>query len=151
MRGHVFCGVCQRKMHVKHYINHHGSEIQRHVYKCGRNDGIDEVLHKHTISITCCNLDEESWQFATVYIRNPQLLHEHIRSLQEQIPETNHAETIGEGIKKIDKAIQNLYKLAEVAIDTTELEELLVDLQLKKRDLKRLHLGATNTEEKQEQ
>jgi hypothetical protein len=151
MRGLVFCGVCQRKMHVKHYIDNKGIPIQRHCYKCARNDGIDEQLHKHTISIACCNLDEEAWQFAIVHIRNPQLLHEHIRSLQEQIPETNHAESIEESIGKIDKAIQNLYKLAEVAIDTKDLEERLVDLQLKKRDLERLHKGTLSTAEKQEQ
>src|SRR5207249_585821 len=105
------------------YLDHHGQQIQRHVYKCARNDGIEEQIHKHTISVTCCNLDEEAWQFAIAHIRSPQLLQAHIASLQEQIPESNHAESIAESIGKLDKAIQNLYKLAEVAIDTTELEE----------------------------
>jgi site-specific DNA recombinase len=150
MRGQVFCGVCGRKMHIKHYLDHHGEQLQRHVYKCTRNEGIDEARYKHTISVTCGNLDEEAWQFAILYIRNPKLLQEHIHSLQERIPETNHAESIAESLGKLDKALQNLYKLAEVALDTTELEERLVDLQLKKRDLERLYLAATNTAQKQE-
>ncbi len=151
MRGLVFCGVCQRRMHVKHYVNAHGNHTQQACYKCSRNEGLEEQLHKHTVSISCVSLDQEAWEYAILHIRNPQLIHEHVRHLQAQIPEPSHAESLVESIGKIDKAIQNLYKLAEVAIDTKELEERLVDLQLKKRDLERLHQGALNTEEKQEQ
>ncbi len=60
-------------------------------------------------------------------------------------------ESIEESIGKINKALQNLYKLAEVADDTTELEERLVKLQLQKRDLEKLYHGAASTEEKQTQ
>lgn len=151
MRGFVYCGICKRRMHVKHYVNSSGNHTQQSCYKCARNDGIDEALHKHTISISCAHLEAEAWQFAILHIQNPQLLRDHIMSLQEQIPETNHAESIEESIAKLDKAIQNLYKLAEVAIDTTDLEERLVDLQLKKRDLERLHKGTISSEEKYEQ
>ncbi len=151
MRSLVFCGICKRRMHVKHYVNAHGNRIQQSVYKCGRNDGIDEKLHKHTISVSCISLEAEAWQFAIEHIRNPQLVHAHVASLQAQIPETNHSESLAESIGKLDKAIQNLYKLAEVAIDTKDLEERLVELQLKKRDLERLHQGTVSTEEKQEQ
>src|SRR5262249_43324486 len=65
--------------------------------------------------------------------------------------EVNHAESIEESIGKINKAISNLYQLAEVAVDTTELQERLVELQLKKRDLERLYMSVSSTEERQEE
>ncbi len=151
MRGVVFCGECNRRMHVKHYLNAHGNHTQQSCYKCGRSDGLDDRLHKHTISIACSYLDKEAWEFAVKHIRNPQLIHTHIQNLQEQIPTNNHSESIEENIAKINKAIANLYELAEVAVDTTELKERLVDLQLKKRDLERLQMGVMNTQEKWEQ
>jgi site-specific DNA recombinase len=151
MRGHVFCSECQRKMHVKHYFNAHGNQTQQAVYKCARNDGIDDELHKHTISVSCSHLDSEAWEFATLHIRNPHLIRDYVTQLKEQIPTLDHAQDIAEGIEKINKAITNLYKLAEVADDATELKERLVALQLKKRDLEKLNMGVLNTQEKQEQ
>ncbi len=73
------------------------------------------------------------------------------KSRREHRETGQSAESLAESIGKLDKAIQNLYKLAEVAIDTKDLEERLVELQLKKRDLERLHQGTVSTEEKQEQ
>jgi hypothetical protein len=151
MRGLVFCSVCNRRMHVKHYFNAHGNRTQQAVYKCGRNDGIDDNLHKHNVSISCSQLDQEAFEFAILHIRNPKLIHAHVASLLEQIPSVNHSESIEEDIAKIDKAIFNLYKLAEVAIDPEPLQERLIELQLKKRDLERLHMGVVNSEEKQEE
>ena len=151
MRGLVFCGECNRRMHVKHYLNAHGNHTQQSCYKCGRNDGLTDRLHKHNISIACSYLDKEAWEFAVKHIRNPQLIHTHVQDLQKQIPTNNHSESIEENIAKINKAIANLYELAEVAVDTTELKERLVDLQLKKRDLERLQMGVMNTQEKREQ
>ena len=151
MRGLVFCSECNRRMHVKRYLNCHGNRIQQDAYKCGRNDGIEDKLHKHTISVSCSFLDQEAWEFAVEHIRNPKLIHAHIKELQEQIPEIDHAESLEESISKLDKAIKNLYELAEVAIDTTELQERLVALQLKKRDLERLHMNVSSTQERQEE
>jgi len=151
MRGFVYCGMCKRKMHVKHYVNTHGNRIQGDCYKCGRNDGIEGGVHKHTISISCSSLDEEAWEFAKLHIRNPHLIHAYVQDLQKQLPVVNHAESIEESIAKIDRAIGNLYKLAKVAIDIEPLQEQLIDLQLKKRDLEKLHMGAASSEEKHEQ
>jgi len=151
MRSLVFCGECHRRMHVKHYVNSHGNRTQNSCYKCARNDGISDTLHKHTISISCSSLDEEAWEFAKLHIQNPRLIHEYVEALHTQIPVVNHAESIEESIGKIDKAINNLYKLAEVAIDPEPLQERLIELQLKKRDLEKLHMGAASSEEKQEQ
>ena len=150
MRGHVFCAQCKRKMHVKNYFNAHGNRTQQSAYKCARNDGIEDKIHKHTIAVSCNQLDEEAWQYAILHIRNPCLIHNYVQELKEQIPETNHDESIAENIEKIDRAIKNLYKLAEVAVDTTELEERLIDLQLKKRDLEKLHMGVISSQEKHE-
>jgi site-specific DNA recombinase len=151
MRGLVFCGECNRRMHVKHYLNAHGNNIQQSVYKCARADGVDDRLHTHTISISYCQVDAMAWEFAVAHIRNPHLIHEHVKGLQEQIPTHHHAESIEEDIEKINKAIHNLYQLAEVAIDTTELQERLVELQLKKRDLERLQMKVSSSEERQEE
>jgi len=151
MRSLVFCGVCHRRMHVKHFFNSHGNRTQQSCYKCGRNDGIEGGVHKHNISISCSVLDEEAWEFARLHIQNPRLVHEYVQSLHKQIPVVNHADSIEESIAKIDKAINNLYKLAEVAIDPEPLQERLIELQLKKRDLEKLHMGAASSEEKQEQ
>lgn len=151
MRGLVYCGVCGRKMHVKHYFNAHGNKTQQSAYKCFRNDGIDTAIHKHTVSISCDSLDEEAWTLAKEYIRNPCLIHEYIKDLQEQIPDTDHEDSLEETIAKIDRAITNLYKLAEVAIDAEPLQERLIELQLKRRDLEKLHMGVVSTKEKQEQ
>ena len=150
MRGLTFCGICGRRMHVKHYVNAHGNHTQQSAYKCARNDGIEGAVHKHTISISCSVLDEHAWEFAVLHIRNPQLFSEHIANLEKEIPNINHSDSLEESLGKINQAIANLYKLAEVAIDTKPLEERLIELQLKKRDLEKLHMGVLNTQEKQE-
>ncbi len=151
MRGLVFCAECKRRMHVKHYVNTHGNHAAQNIYKCCRHDGLPDRLHTHTTSVSCSYLDSLAWDFAVKHIRHPELIHEHVKSLQKQIPKVNHSETIEEDIGKINKAISNLYQLAEVAIDTTELQERLVELQLKKRDLERLFMGASSSEEKREE
>ena len=150
MRGLVYCGICGWRMHVKHYSPAQINSAQQTIYKCFRNDGIEERFHKHTVSVICSSVDDAAWEFAVMYIRNPHLFNEHIKGIEQEIPNINHSESLEESLNKINKAISNLYKLAEVVTDTTELEERLIELQLKKRELEKLHRGVLNTEEKQE-
>lgn len=145
MRGLTFCGICGRKMHVKNY------DTQANVYKCFRSDGLPDRLHTHSVSIACCSLDATAWEFAVPYLRDPRLLHEHIASLQGQVPDNTHSEGVEDALAKINKSIANLYKMAEVADDVEPLQEQLVSLQLQRRKLEKLHQSVASTEEKREQ
>ena len=157
MRSRMFCGICGRRMHIKHWNKPKPGRrtIKAPDYGCLINQGIEDVAHHHSTSIPIHKADREAWEFAVPYIRNPHRIREHVLAMKEQVIQRNHSEDLEKDLVAIKQGIANLYKLAEVADpkDTdamTALQDRLVVLQRRKRDIERLLSGVTTAEEKQE-
>ncbi len=156
MRGMVYCGICKRRMQVKHFNNIRSDRTipDKPVYRCWTNQGIEDTLHHHHVAIATHTIDDGAWKFAVPYIRDPQLIRDHVLAMKKQIVQRNHSQDLAEDINQINKSIANLYKLAEVADPNDKdgmeaLQARLTTHQHDKREKEKLLHGVANSEEKQ--
>ena len=144
-------------MHIKHFNkpkkNH--AAIKSPEYRCYVNKGIDVTLHHHSTSLPIHTADHNAWEFAVPYIRNAELIRQHVMVMKEQVVQRDHSQDIERDVERIKKSIANLYRLAEAADPTDEdgipaLQDRLMALERDKKEKEKLLGSVTTTEEKQE-
>ncbi len=157
MRTRMYCGICGRRMHVKHWntVGKGKKTPKLPGYFCYVNHGVEEVIHHHSVSCPVWFADEGAWEFALPFIQDGSRMREHIDSMRTKVVQRNHSENLEKDLDKIKKGIGNLYKLAEVADPTdidgfTAFQDRLIVLEKSKRDIERLLGGVTQEEDKQE-
>ena len=157
LRGLIYCGICGHKMHIRHYASTGRRQQYPRVpdYLCYRNEGVEDAIHHHSISIQLPSLDEAAWKFALPYIRDKTRMRAYVASLRKQVTKRDHAQDINKDIERINTSIANLYALAEVADPKDKdgmeaLQQRLMVLQNDKREKERLLAGVGSAEEKQE-
>src|SRR5215469_13542726 len=77
------------------------------VYRCWTNQGIDDLLHHHHVSIPTHKADDDAWAFAVPYIRNPDLIRDHVLALKKQVVQRDHSQDLAGDIAKINKSVAN--------------------------------------------
>jgi hypothetical protein len=107
LRGMMFCGICKKRMYVKHFNKpkpgHKNVKLPE--YRCYVNQGIDDTLHHHSTSFPVHSADAGAWEFAVPYIRNPQLIREHVKTLKQQVVQRDHSQDIKQSIERIKRAL----------------------------------------------
>jgi site-specific DNA recombinase len=92
MRSRMFCGICNRRMNIKHWNKPKKGhkQVKLPSYFCYINQGIDDTLHHHSTSYPIHKADQEAWEFAVPYIRDPRLIREFVQGMKEQVVQRNH-------------------------------------------------------------
>lgn len=157
LRGMMYCGICERKMHVKHPAKvQSGRKTPRQTeYECNTNDGIDDLLHHHFTTITARTTDESAWVFAVPYIKNAQRIREHVIEMRKQVVKRDQSQDLETELNRINDSIANLFALVEVADPADKegmqaFQQRLIVLQKDKREKERLLSSINVVEEKQE-
>ncbi len=158
LRGLVYCGLCGHKMQEKHFNKPGGDrhyKIKAPEYRCYQNDGIEDILHHHTVTVQLANLDAAAWEFIVPYIKDRSKMRQHVETLRGQVKKRTHSEGLKQEIERINKRITNLYDLAEVADPNDKegkqaLQDRLIALQRDKREKEKLLQGVVSVEERQQ-
>lgn len=153
--GLAVCGICGHNMHVVSYEKpQRGKYYQAPIYACYINNGREELLHKHFVSIKVETLDAKAWKIAKRYIQDPAVVRDHVAQLRKQ-QEENHQTTqdISASITVIKRKIANLIAVAEAA-DDDELSEIkgrLVQLRKQKTELETMMIDVEADEEQEQE
>lgn len=156
LRGYCRCGICGRSMHVVNHMDRRNpaKEIHRPEYMCQRNNGLDELIHHHSLGIYCSILDEVAWDFAKEHIANPVLIRQRVTELRNLNTRTTDSLHIHNQLAEIRKKMNNLYKLTGRAEDDDSiamLQQRLVSLEKDKQLLESLLVGVQEEEEDMQQ
>lgn len=152
--GGVYCGICNCRMHVQHHTKPHGQHlsIQRSEYMCRKNQGVEELIRHHYVSIGVHLLDHAAWQYAIPYIEQPTIIRERIAALRGQVQKHTRIETLEAHVIDIGERIANLLSVAEGAKDelTRQLyRERLATLEQELREAQTLIAQFSNKEERE--
>jgi len=157
LRGMIYCGICGRKMHVRHHRNATaGRKIPPPTeYECNYNNGIDDLLHHHFTSIAARSTDESAWEFAVPYINNATRIRNHVLAMRQKVVQRDHSQDLETELERINTSIANLFALVEVADPADKdgmlaFQERLIVLQRDKREKEKLLSGVSVVEERQE-
>jgi site-specific DNA recombinase len=151
--GLARCGICGRTLIFKHRTGFKG-KYTKDDYFCRINTGIDNVLNHHNVVISMKVLDEQAWQFAIPYIKNPTLVRERVNEIRQTQRDNNHTEEITGKLSEVKRQLSNLYKLAKSASDSDVLDDLagmLKNLEKQKRELEYMLYVAEEKDEEAKQ
>lgn len=155
LRALVYCGICGNRMHVGHHKKAYGqhTQIQRSEYQCRRNQGVEDVLRHHCVSIAVHLLDEASWKFALSVIREPGFIRSYIAEFLGKGTNSNHINTLEDALNDVTQRTINLMAVAETAQDelTRQLyQERLAALEKERREAESLLHRFSNNAEREE-
>jgi len=151
--GLAKCSICGHTMRIKHYNKGKKPLGQRPDYSCYRNDGLQDIIHHHSNSISVHVLDDAAWRVALEYIRKPELVRQCVEEIRQEHAIDTHGDIIKEKLANAEKRAHNIYLLAEAANDEdtiTNLQRRLTEIEKEKRDLRALLFDAEEQEEVQE-
>ncbi len=140
-------------MRIKHYNKGKKPLGQRPDYSCYRNDGLQDIIHHHSNSISVHVLDDAAWRVALEYIRKPELVRQRVEEIRREHAIDTHSDIIKEKLANAEKRAHNINLLAETANDEdtiTNLQRRLAEIEKEKRDLRALLFDAEEQEEVQE-
>ncbi len=95
--------------------------------------GSDKLQHHHSVTIMTHILDDQAWDLAKTYIKNPVLVRERVMQILEESKPHEAAEDIKKSIEAINKKISNLIALAEDIDD----DEKLADIRVRVTELQK--------------
>jgi site-specific DNA recombinase len=133
--GYVRCGVCSKSMRG-HYYN--TNRKQGPDYCCKVNNGKDDLLHHHCVSINMEVVDTKAWEYALTYIQNPQLIRERVEQIRQEGKQPVDASVTKTSLADITRQMNNVYRLAASSTDDdtlTSLQSMLRDLERQKHDI----------------
>jgi site-specific DNA recombinase len=154
--GLIKCGICGYRMHVGHHNKPQGqhTEPQRSDYHCRRNEGTDDLIRHHSVTIDLDMMDEAAWNFAIPYIKDSNLIRSHAEKMKKQLERRVSTEDLEKQLADIRDRIVNLLSVAEAAHDedTRKLyRERLAVLEKDKRDTEGLIAKLNNATKQDEE
>ena len=134
--GFIYCGVCQRRLHVGHYSLKPSGTPRTPDYHCRQKGMTTEPLHNHATRISLPLVDKVAWQKVVEIVSNPDLVREWVAELRKKNVPVINVEDVQATIAGYQQEIDNLFALARHA--TTDdniktLARLMNDLERKKQ------------------
>ncbi len=126
--GHVFCGICGRRMHIDYPSPAAARNGETPVYLCKQRSTNSEV-HNHLTLIHMPFLDAAAWEKVIQVLHHPDIVREHITDLREENKRPVDPASVIQTIESIKKSLRNLYMLAEHAPDDEELADITERMQ----------------------
>ncbi len=122
--GHIFCGICGRKMSVNHpsaaaKLNGNGAR-----YGCEQYMTTTAGIGRHRVTIGVHDFDLEVQDAIKDVLLHPTWVRDRVAELRKKPAPTISHEDIQETIDGIKIALKNLYALAEHATDDDTLADL---------------------------
>ena len=149
--GYVRCGICGKSMRAQYFNNR--KHKQGPDYRCKINNGKEDLLNHHSVSINMKMVDTQSWEYALIYIKNPQFIRERIEQVRKEGKQPVDPGITKSSLADITRQMNNLYELAAAATDDdtiTSLQGMLRDLERQKHDIEAIKYDLEEEKAKQE-
>ena len=122
--GFVYCGICGRRLSVKHHNPTPTNARRKPEYVCQTRTGKQELTVNHFTGISVHILDQAAWQKALEVIADPAQVRARVAALREANTPQIDEESIHATITAIKRQLQNLYALAQAATDDETIENI---------------------------
>jgi hypothetical protein len=153
--GHIFCGICGRKMSVWYPRGKALLKNSKPGYMCRRKAGGDTGKElNHFVQTHMPQVDRLAWEKVIDVLRHPEWVRARVYELREKNKQLIDKEDINGIITHINTSIKNLCRLASESTSDDTMAEItlrLKDLEKKKREaLALLSIHKDDEREKQE-
>ena len=148
--GYAFCGICGRRLGVKHHGPSAANSRRTPEYVCQTRSGKKELLVNHFTCITVSVMDRAAWAKAIEVIADPAQVRARVEYLRTANKPTVDSESIEAIIESVRRQMSNLYKLAQAATDDETVESLtglMKNLEKQKHDAEAMLFDIEGDEE----
>ncbi|MGZ3645136.1 MAG: recombinase family protein [Ktedonobacteraceae bacterium] len=122
--GFVYCGICGRRLAVKHHNPTPTNSRRKPEYVCQTRTGKPELVVNHFTSISVHIMDQAAWDKAVAVIADPSQVRARLEALREANISQVDTESIEATTAAIKRQLHNLYTLAQAATDDETIESI---------------------------